>query len=84
MQKDCKAEGIEIPKTIMAKNPVAHMLTPQEYLQQVEAGIMPQMDNHQMMKELAEKKDGTRFLMMEFWDIERPLPPTMPQPPKHK
>ena len=32
MQKDCKAEGIEIPKTIMAKDPVTHMLTPQEYL----------------------------------------------------
>ena len=28
MQKDCKAEGIEIPKTIMAKNPVAHMFNP--------------------------------------------------------
>ena len=32
MQKDCKAEGIEIPKTIMAKDPVTHVLTPQEYL----------------------------------------------------
>ena len=32
MQKDCKAEGIEIPKNIMAKDPVTHMLTPQEYL----------------------------------------------------
>ena len=32
MQKDCKAEGIKIPKTIMAKDPVTHMLTPQEYL----------------------------------------------------
>ena len=32
MQKDCKAEGIEIPKTIMAKDPVTHILTPQEYL----------------------------------------------------
>ena len=84
MQKDCKAEGIEIPKTIMANNPVAHMLTPQQYLQQVEAGKMPQMDNYQMMKELAEKKDGTKFLMMEFRDIKHPLPPTTPQPPKHK
>ena len=55
MQKDCKAEGIEIPKTIMAKNPVAHMLTPQEYLQKVAAGTMPQMDNHQMMKELQKR-----------------------------
>ena len=43
LQKDCKAERVEIPKTIMANNPVAHMLTPQEYIQQVEAGIMPQI-----------------------------------------
>ena len=50
MIKDCQAEGIEIPKTIMAKNPVAHMLTPQEYLQKVADGVMPQMDNHQTMK----------------------------------
>ena len=80
MQKDCKAEGIEIPKTIMAKNPVAHKLTPQEYLQKVAAGTMPQMDNHQMMKELAEKNDETKFLMMDFWDIEHPIP----QAPKRK
>ena len=84
MQKDCKAEGIEIPQTIMAKDPVAHMLTPQEYLQKVAAGLMPQMDNHQMMKELAEKNDQTQILMMEFRDSERPLPPTMPQGPEHK
>ena len=84
MQKDCTAKGIEIPKTIMAKNPVAHMLTPQEYLQKVAAGIMPQMDIHQMMKELAEKNDQMKILMMEFRDIEHPLLPTMPQPPKHK
>ena len=50
----------------------------------VAAGIMPQMDNHQMMKELAEKNDQTKFLMMEFREIERPLPPTMPQVPKCK
>ena len=81
MQKDCKAEGIEIPQTITVKDPVAHMLTPQEYLQKVAAGLMPQMDNHQMMKELAEKM---KILMMGFRDIERLLPPTMPQAPKHK
>ena len=46
MQKDCKVEGIEIPKNIMAKDPVTHMLTPQEYLRNVEAGTMPPMDNH--------------------------------------
>ena len=41
MQKDCKAEGIDIPKTMMAKDPVAHMMTPQEYLHKVAAGQMP-------------------------------------------
>ena len=35
-------------------------------------------------EELAEKKNQTKILMMEFRDIERPLPPTTPQPPKHK
>ena len=55
MKKDCQAEGVELPQTIMAKDPVAHMLTPQEYLQKVVAGQMPQMANHQMMKELADE-----------------------------
>ena len=32
MKKDCQAEGVEIPQTIMAKDLVAHMITPQEYL----------------------------------------------------
>ena len=54
---------------------MAHMLTPQEYLQKVAAGQMLQMANHQMMKELAEKNDQMKILMMEFRDIE---------PPKHK
>ena len=72
MKKDCQAEGVEIPQNIMAKDPVAHMMTPQEYLQKVAAGLMPQMNNHQMMKELAEKNDETKFLMMEFRDVELP------------
>ena len=87
MQKDCKAEGIKIPETIMAKDPVTHMLTPQEYLQNVEAGTMPLMNNHQMMKEMAENvtvNNQTKFLMIEFRDIECPIPPTTPQPPKCK
>ena len=70
MKKDYQAEGVEIPQTIMAKDQVAHMITPQEYLQKVAAGLMPQMDNHQMMKELAEKNDQTKILKMEFKDIE--------------
>ena len=72
MEKDCKAEGIEVPRTIMAKDPVAHMMMPQEYLQKVVAGQMPQMNNHEMMVELAAKKDQTKILMMEFQDIESP------------
>ena len=87
MQKDCKAEGIEIPKTLMAKDPVTHVLTPQEYLQNVEAGTMPSMNNHQMMKEMAENaavNDQTKFLMMEFCDINCPTPPKTPQPQKRK
>ena len=84
MEKDCKAEGIEIPQTLMAKDPVAHMVTPQEYVQKVEAGLMPQMDNHQMMKELAAKNNQTKILMMEFRDIERLHSTTTPQNPKHK
>ena len=72
MQKDCQAEGIEVPKTVMAKDPVAHMVTPQEYLQKVEAGQMPQMNNHEMFMELAAKNDQTKILLMEFRDVETP------------
>ena len=72
MQKDCKAEGIDIPKTMMAKDPMAHMMTPQEYLQKVAAGKMPKMNNHEMMVKLAAKNDQTQLLMMEFRDVETP------------
>ena len=72
MQKDCQAEGIEVPKTVMAKDPVAHMPTPQEYLQKVAAGQMPHMNNHEMFVELAAKNDQTKILLMEFRDVETP------------
>ena len=87
MQKDCQAEGIEIPTTLMAKDPVTHVLNPQEYLRNVEAGTMPLMNNHQMMKEMAENTtvdDQTKFLMMEFHNIQRPTPLKTPQPQKRK
>ena len=87
MQKDCQAEGIEIPKTLMAKDSVTHVLTPQEYLRNVEAGTMPPMNNHQMMKEMAENatvNNQTKFLMIEFHNIKRPTPPRTPQPQKCK
>ena len=69
MEKDCKAEGISIPETIMAKDPGPHVLTPKEYLQKAAEGKMPPMNNHQKMKELAEsatENDNTQFMMMEF------------------
>ena len=87
MQKDCKAEGIELPKNIMAKDPRTHVLMPQEYLPNMEAGTMPLMNNHKMMKEMAEKtttNDQTKFLMMEFRDIKHPSPPKTPGPQKRK
>ena len=87
MVKDCKAEGVEILNTIMVKDPVTHVLAPQEYLRNMEAGTMPPMNNHQMMKELAEKATGNdqmKFMMLEFRDIERPVPATSPKPQKRK
>ena len=87
MEKDCKAEGISIPKTIMAKNPVAHVLTPKEYLQNVAEGKMPPMNNHQMMKELAEsatENNNTKFMMMEFRDVEPLVQPATQNPQKRK
>ena len=87
MQKDCKAEGIELPKNIMAKDLKTHVLTPQEYLQNVEARTMPPMNNHQVLKEMAKKataNDQTKFLMMEFRDFEHPSPPKTPGPQKCK
>ena len=87
MQKDCKAEGIKLPKNIMAKDPRSHVLTPQKYLQNMEAGTMPPMNNHNVLKEMAEKvtaNDQTRFLMMEFQDFKRPSLPKTPGPQKCK
>ena len=40
MMKDCAGEGIEILKNIMAQDPRAHILTPQQYLKNVEEGTM--------------------------------------------
>ena len=87
MQKNYKAEGIELPKNIMAKDPRTHVLMPQEYLQNVEAGTMPPMNNHNVLKEMAEKvtaNDQTRFLMMEFRDFKHPSLPKTPGPQKRK
>ena len=87
MEKDCKAEGISIPKTIMAKDPVTHVLTPKEYLQKVAEGKMPPMNNHQQMKELAEsatENDNTKFMMMDIRDVEPLVQPATQNPQKCK
>ena len=45
------------------------------------------MNNHQMMKELAENatvNDLTKFMMMKFRDAERPVPTTAPKLQKRK
>ena len=54
-KKDCAAEGIEVPKEIIAQYPRTHVLTPKDYLKNVEAGIMPPMRNHNVLKELGKK-----------------------------
>ena len=85
MQKDRKAEGIELLKNIMAKDPRTHVLTPQEYLRNVEARTMLPMNNHKVLKEMAEKataNDQTKFWMMEFWHFKRPSLPKTPGPQK--
>ena len=69
MLKDVEAEGGHIPETILAQDPMAHILTPQEYLFKVEEGKMPPTRNHNIMKEMAQKTDNvnqTKFVMMEF------------------
>ena len=73
MLRDAEAEGVQIPKTILAQDPKAHILTPQEYLQKVEEGTMPPTNNHNILKEMAEKAgryDQTKFVMMEFRDYQ--------------
>ena len=87
MQKDCKAEGIKLPKNIMAKDLRTYVLMPQEYLRNVEARTMPPMNNRKVLKEMAKKvtvNDQTRFLMMEFRDFKRPSLPKTPGPQKCK
>ena len=83
MLKDTKAKGVHIPETILDQNPKAHILTLQEYIKKVEEGTMPPTNNHNIMKELAEKAGNghqTHFVMMEFRDLPRPERPDTPAP----
>ena len=84
MLKDCAAEGVQIPKNILAQDPRAHILTPQQYLKNVEAGTMPPMHNHNLLKKMAEKATGqgdqTKFIMMEFPNFQWLSKPDTPAP----
>ena len=87
MLKDTKAEGVHIPETILDQDPKAHILTPQEYLQKVEEGKILPTNNHNIMKELAEKAgnaDQTQIVLMEFRDLPRPERPDTPAPNSKK
>ena len=76
MKKDCEAEGIQLLMDTLAQDPRTHVLIPQQYLKNIEVGIIPPMHNHNVLKEMAEKStmpgDQTRFVMMEFRDFEWP------------
>ena len=84
MLKDCTAQGVQIPPNILAQDPRAHILTPQQYLKNVKAGMMPPMHNHNLLKEMAEKATGqdnqTKFVMMEFPNFQPPSRPDTPEP----
>ena len=88
MKKDCEAEGIQLPTDILAQDPRTHVLMPQQYLRNVEAGTMPLMRNHNVLKEMAEKSttpgDQTRFVMLEFKNFEWPQRLDTPAPQNHK
>ena len=79
MKKDCKAEGVQLPLNILAQDPRTHVIMLQQYLQHVEAGTMPPMHNHNLLKEMAEKSkmpgDQTRLVMLEFPTFQRPQRP---------
>ena len=86
MLKDAATEGVQIKENILAQDPKAHILTLQQYLKNVEEGMMPPMSNHNLLKEIAEKAgqaDQTKFVMIEFRDFQRPIRPDTPAP-QHK
>ena len=71
MQKDCKAEGIEIPKTMMAKDPLAHMWLHRSTCRRWQ---LDKCRNEQSRNDgrTSSKERSDQLLMMEFRDIESP------------
>ena len=55
MVKDCQAEGVPVPHHLLAKDPQAHLMTPQQYVNQVQENKIPRPNNHSVMEELATK-----------------------------
>ena len=55
MMKDCQAEGVPVPHHLLAKDPQAHLMSPQEYLSKVQDNQIPRMNNHHVIEELASK-----------------------------
>ena len=55
MMKDCQAEGVPVPHHLLAKDLQAHLMTPQQYVSQVQENKIPRMNNHSVMEELASK-----------------------------
>ena len=88
MLKDCTAEGVQLPKNILAQDPRTHILTPEQYLKNVKAGMMPPMRNHNLQKEMAEKATAQggqmKFVKMEFRNVEQPSRLDTPAPQNSK
>ena len=88
--RDCEAEGIQVPHHVMARDPQAHMMTSQQYLMEVDQGKIPKMDNHNILKEMADKSkhlphnQQPTVMIMEFRDFQRPPPPCTPHPSMSK
>ena len=68
MLKDCKAEGVTLPKDVLDQDPKTHVMSPQEYVMRVAAGQMPPMYNHDVMKGLV-KEGLTAWGSEEICDV---------------
>ena len=88
MLKDCAAQGIQILQNILMQDPQAHILTPQQYLQNVKDGKMPPMRNHNLLKAMVHAMTGQsnqpKFVMMQFPTLQRPSRADTLAPNHHK
>ena len=88
MMRDCEKEGIPVPHHVMAKDLQAHIMTPEQYMQQVQKEQIPHMDNHKTLESLAKKmknlplEEQPLITVLEFRDFQRSPPPPTPGPSK--